>query len=194
LQLQSLGHAGVRFPYFDPDVGWFQVTQPLKASDKPRPVPPGFQTVWTAAGFAPELRDVRRCSRSQLMKTLNWIRLIAALLLAAANSILPLHAGFGAAGAWILGTLVSALLFSIAGGIHRVRFMAVAVLPPFLVNRVTELAAGWALNRNTRSPSEALRNMFPDFLWVSFLAFGLFVAFPLTCSLIASHVHNTRKG
>jgi hypothetical protein len=93
-----------------------------------------------------------------------------------------------------LGTLVSALLFSIAGGIHRVRFMAVAVLPPFLVNRVTELAADWALNRNTRSPSEALRNMFPDCLWASFLAFGLFVALPLTGSLIASRVHNTRNA
>ena len=29
------------------------------AADKLRPVPHGFQTVWTAAGFAPELRDVR---------------------------------------------------------------------------------------------------------------------------------------
>lgn len=128
------------------------------------------------------------------MKALDWIRLSAALLLAAANSILPFYAGFGAVGAWILGTILSTLLFSIAGGINRVRFTAIAVLPPFIINRVTELSASWVLNRNTRSPSEALRDMFPDCFWVSLLAFGLFVALPLTVCLVASYIHNPRKG
>ncbi len=129
------------------------------------------------------------------MKALNWVRLCAALALATVNSILPMHAGFGAGGALIFGALVSTLVFSCAGGVHRVRFMAIAVLPPFFVNRVSELGYEWRINRNTRTPSEALFNMFPESLWVSLLAFGLLVALPLIIALIASHVaHKTRNA
>ncbi len=128
------------------------------------------------------------------MKALDWIRLVTALLLGTANSILPLHFGFGAVGAWILGTLVSTLLFCFAGGIHRVRLMAVAVIPPFLVNRATEIHYTWSLSRNTRTPSEVLSSMFPESLWMSLLAFGLFVALPLVLSLIVSRVLDRARG
>src|SRR5262245_48092644 len=104
------------------------------------------------------------------MNISDWLRLVAALSVAVANSILPTHAGFGAVGAWILGTIFSTLLFSSAGGVHRMRFTAIAVLPPFFVNRATEICANWAIYRNTRSPSEALVAMFPETLLVSLLA------------------------
>jgi hypothetical protein len=129
------------------------------------------------------------------MKALDWIRLLAALSLAAATSYLLLHAGYGAAGGWILGALFSTLLFSCAGGTNRVRFTAIAVVPPFLINRASELSADWSLRRNTRSPSETLHSMFPESLWITLLALGLFVAIPLTISLIASRLaHKIRNA
>lgn len=118
----------------------------------------------------------------------DWILLAMALLLAAVSSILPLQLGFGAVGAWGLGTLISTLLFCFAGGSRRVSLMAVAVIPPFLVNRATELHYAWSERHSTQSPSEALASMFPEALWTSLLAFGLFVALPLVLSLIASRV------
>ena len=122
------------------------------------------------------------------MNFFNWLRLVAALSLAVTNSIVPMHAGFGAAAAWIFGTLISAALFSFAGGIYRIRLTAIAVLPPFIVNRTSEISSSWSRYRINQSPSETLSAMFPDTLWVSLLAFALLVALPLTIALIASHV------
>lgn len=121
------------------------------------------------------------------MKIIDWLRLSAALSLAVANSILPLTAGFGAVGAWILGTLLSIFLLSCAG-VHRVRFTAIAVLPPFVVNRVSEINYTWGSYHTTRSPSESVIGMFPDTLLATLLAFAIFVAVPLAIALVTSRI------
>jgi hypothetical protein len=113
------------------------------------------------------------------MKTADWMRLLIALLLAGVTSYGLLHFGFGAAGAWLLGTAASTLFFSTAGGAYRLGFAAVAVVPPFLINRVSELGADWRLYRATRSPSQAFQDMFLDSAEKTSLAFGMFVALPL---------------
>ena len=45
------------------------------------------------------------------MKSADWIRLLLALLLAGANTVLPPLAGWGYVGAWMLGTFVATLVF-----------------------------------------------------------------------------------
>jgi hypothetical protein len=113
------------------------------------------------------------------MKTADWMRLLIALLLAGVTSYGLLHFGFGAVGAWLLGTAASTLFFSTAGGVHRLGFAAVAMVPPFLINRASEIGADWRLYRTTRSPSQAFQDMFLDSAEKTSLAFGMFVALPL---------------
>ena len=120
------------------------------------------------------------------MKAPDRMRLIAALVMAAAASYGLFQFGHGAAGWWILCALLSTLLFSSAGGPKRVRFTAIAVLPPFLINRTFELSYSWNLYRKTRPPFQALYEMLPNSLWATLAALGFFVAAPLTASLIVS--------
>ena len=125
-----------------------------------------------------------------VMKPLDWLRLLVAVLLAAAGSILPFYAGYGAVGVWLLGTVCSILLLSCAGGVHRLGFTAIAVLPPFVVNRVTEVIYEWNIYRTTRPPFEALSAMLPETLGTSILAFGMFVAVPIIIALLVRHAAN----
>lgn len=67
------------------------------------------------------------------MKTSNLVRLALALMFAFENSLLVTHAGFGVAGAWILGTIISTGCFAFLGGNRRIVFVAISVVPPFAI-------------------------------------------------------------
>jgi hypothetical protein len=70
----------------------------------------------------------------------DYIRLGVALSLAAYTTDLVLTAGlYGAAGSWLLGTFVSTVLISVAGGQRRVLYTAVATVPPFILIYLNEV-------------------------------------------------------
>ena len=125
-----------------------------------------------------------------LRKACLWV---AAFALAAVTSILTALLGYGAVGAWLLGTLISTLLFSWLGGTHRVRLTVAAVLPPFVVNRVIELGADWDMKRTTRSPMDAVMSMLTEPLQTTLLALGLFVVIPISVSWVARRIATGRS-
>ncbi len=70
-------------------------------------------------------------------------------------------------------------------------FTAIAVVPPFVINRVSEISADWSIYRNTRSASEAFHDMLPESLRTSLFALGLFVWLPLV--IAAAHAWGSSR-
>jgi hypothetical protein len=84
------------------------------------------------------------------------------------TTLLVFNASFyGAAGAWVLGTIVSTVVITIIGGRRRVLFTAFATIPPFGLVTYD--------NIRLRTSGEPLLDLLPT----TAAGFGLFVALPL---------------
>lgn len=93
-----------------------------------------------------------------------------AAAIGAGTTFLYSNAGFGAAGALLLGALFSTAVFSICGGRQRIWLAFIAVLPPFIVSSIDNLRGA-----NRGSMWEAFWDTLPTIA----LAFGTLVALPL---------------
>ena len=67
------------------------------------------------------------------------------------------------------------------------RFIALATVPPFVVNRASEVH--YALTHYGRSLPETLRG---EFLWATLTAFGLFVALPMALVALMGRLRRER--
>lgn len=107
---------------------------------------------------------------------------ICSILLAAAlgigTTLLYSRAGFGAAGALILGSILATLVFSFIGGRLRIFLVLVAVLPPLAVSTYDN----YSFYRERLAAADALRHIVEPFGF----ALGVLVALPVLVVFVVS--------